>query len=136
MTISKKIVEAILRDLQLNVIFRNKMLLNEEKLNLEILLKNEKLSQVLVHTMLENYLDYTLEYPHPINTLAQVMNPIKIVGVYGAYLVVEDYEQITSKFTFFGNKVKAIQYANKAYHSFLLKTNLLSKGKGLKPYRN
>ena len=136
MTISKKIIEAILRNPQLKKILIKKIKLNEENFNVEILLKNEKINQVLVHTMLEDYLDYTFEYPHPTNTLAQVMNPIRIVGINGAYLVVEDYEEITSKFTFYGNKAKAIQYANKAYHSFLLKTNLQSKGKGLKPYRN
>jgi hypothetical protein len=63
MTISKKIVEAILRNPQLNQILIKKIKLNEENFNVEIFLKNEKISQVLVHTMLEDHLDYTFEYP-------------------------------------------------------------------------
>jgi len=136
MKISKEIVRAVLRDSQLKKIFLIKSKLSEEKLDISILLKDAKLSEKLVETMLEEYLDFTYEYQHPINPLAQVMNPIKIVGVIGAYLVIEDYQEISGKFTFFSNKLEAIKNANKAYQSFLIKTKLTLKGKGLKPYRN
>ena len=136
MTISKEIVKAVLRDVQLKKIFLKKIKLSEEKLDVEILLKDEKLSEKLVHTMLEEYLDYTLEYSHPINTLAQVMNPIKVVGVRGVYMVLEDYQEINAKFSFFSSKAKANNYAKLAYENFLTKTNLKSRSKGLKPYLN
>jgi hypothetical protein len=136
MKISKKIIQAVFRDSQLKKIFLKNNKLSGEKLEISSLLKDNKLSEKLVQTMLEDYLDFTFEYPHPINPLAKVMNPIKIVGVNGVYLVVEEYEEINSKFTFFSNRVDAIKNANKAYQSFLLKTKLISKGKGLKPYRN
>ena len=134
MTISKEIVKAVLRDAQLKNIFLEKIKLSEEKLDVEILLKDEKLSEKLVHTMLEDYLDYTLQYPHPINTAAQVMNPIKVVGVKGVYMVLEDYQEINAKFSFFSSKAKANRYAKSAYENFLTITNLKIKSKGLKPY--
>jgi hypothetical protein len=136
MKISKEIVKAVLRNTQLKKIFLEKIKLSEEELDILVLLKNEKLTEKLVHTMLEVYLDYNLEYPHPINTLAQVMNPIKVMGVRGVYMVLEDYQEINSKFSFFSSKEKANKYANSAYEEFLSKTNLKSRSKGLKPYLN
>ena len=136
MTISKEILKAVLRHAQLKKIFLEKIKLNEEKLDIKNLLQDKNLSENLVHTMLEEYLDYTLEYPHPINTLAQVMNPIKVMGVRGVYMVLEDYQEINSKFSFFSSKAKAKSYANLAYEEFLIKTNLKSRSKGLKPYLN
>ena len=136
MTISKEILKALLRDVQLKKILLRKIKLREDEIDINILLKDEKLSEKLVHTMLEEYLDYTLEYPHPINTLAQVMNPIKVIGVRGVYMVLEDYQEINAKFSFFSSKAKATSYAKLAYEEFLLKTNLKSRGKGLKPYLN
>ena len=134
MTISKEIVKAVLRNAQLKKIFLKKIESSEEKLDIEVLLKDDKFIEKLVHTMLEENLDYTLEYPHPINTSAQVMNPIKVVGVKGVYMVLEDYQEINSKFSFFSSKAKANKYANLAYENFLTKTNLKSRSKGLKPY--
>jgi hypothetical protein len=134
MTISKEIVKAVLRDAQLKKIFLKKIKMSEEKLDIEILVNEDNLKELLVHTMLEDYLDYTLEYPHPINTAAQVMNPIKVVGVRGVYMVLEDYQEINSKFSFFSSKAKANKYAKLAYENFLQKTNLKSRSKGLKPY--
>jgi hypothetical protein len=136
MTISKEIVKAVLRKAQLKKIFLEKIKISEEDLDIQVLLKDEKLSEKLVHTMLEVYLDYNLEYPHPINTSAQVMNPIKVMGVRGVYMVLEDYQEINSKFSFFSSKAKAKSYANLAYEEFLIKTNLKSRSKGLKPYLN
>ena len=136
MKISKEIVKAVLRNTQLKKIFLEKIMLSEEELDILVLLKNEKLTEKLVHTMLEVYLDYNLEYPHPINTSAQVMNPIKVMGVRGVYMVLEDYQEINSKFSFFSSKEKANKYANSAYEEFLSKTNLKSRSKGLKPYLN
>lgn len=136
MTISKEILKALLKDAQLKKILLRKIKLREDEIDINILLKDEKLSEKLVHTMLEEYLDYTLEYPHPINTLAQVMNPIKVIGVRGVYMVLEDYAEINAKFSFFSSKAKATSYAKLAYEEFLLKTNLKSRSKGLKPYLN
>lgn len=90
----------------------------------------------MIDTFLDEYLDFTYEYPHPINPSAQVMNPIKLVGVKGAYLVVEDYQEIKSKFTFFTSKKLALQHADHAYKYFLKNTHLVDRAKGLKPYRN
>ena len=136
MTVIQKIAEAILRDKTLRTILIKKCGLNEKSNNLEAILQIKNLEESLVSTLLEEYLDFTLEYPHPINTLAQVMNPIKIVGIKGAYLVIEDYVGIRTKFTLFSKKTEALSYGKFAYQSFLVKTNLKNKSKGLKPYRN
>ena len=136
MSVSKEILRAVLRDKRLKTNFLKRVQLSEDALNISILLGTEGIEEFLVSSMLEEYLDFTYEYPHPINPLAQVMNPIRIVGVKGAYLVVEDYQEINRIFTMFSDKVKAIKYANEGYERFLIKTKLKNGGKGLKPYRN
>ena len=83
---------------------------------------------------INDYLDFNLQYPHPINVAAQVMSPIKVSGVKGCYLVSEDYQGIEPRFSFFPSKVEALRYARNTYKYFLSKTNLEAKGRGLLPY--
>ena len=138
MNFTKVIYEAVIRNNQLKKIILEDSVLTEDNLSDDkFFVRNKKeLEDLIMSSMLKEYLDYTLEYPHPINTLAQVMNPIKVIGVRGAYLVVEDYQEINFKYSFFGTKAKAKTYAKLAYEEFLIKTNLKSRSKGLKPYLN
>ena len=138
MNFNKEIFEAVIRNKQLKKIILEDSVLTEENLCEDefFVRNNTEIEGMVMSSMLKEYLDYTLEYPHPINTLAQVMNPIKIVGVRGAYMVIEDYQEINFKYSFYSSKAKANRYAKLAYEEFLIKTNLKSRSKGLKPYFN
>ena len=138
MNISKEIFEAVIRNEQLKkIILKDNALTEDNLIDDSFFIKNnKKIEGLVISAMLKDYLDYTLEYPHPINPAAQVINPIKIVGVRGAYLVVEDYQEINAKFSLFSSKVKANRYAKLAYEQFLTKTDLKSSSKRFKPYLN
>lgn len=136
MTIDKEVLRNALRDDRLKNIIFKKFGLTGKNHDVEDLIRLSDLETALIHAFLDDYLEFTYEYPHPINPLAQVMNPIKIVGVKGSYLVVEDYEEIKSRFNFFSNQKQALKYAGEAYKSFLDKTKLVDRAKGLKPYKN
>ena len=138
MKFNKEIFEAVIRNKQLKKIILDDSVLTEENLSDDkfFVRNNTEIEGMVMSSMLKEYLDYTLEYPHPINTSAQVMNPIKILGVRGAYMVIEDYQEINFKYSFFSSKVEANKFAKLAYEEFLIKTNLKSRSKGLKPYLN
>ena len=138
MNFNKEIFEAVIRNKQLKKIILEDSVLTEENLSDDkfFVRNNTEIEGMVMSSMLKEYLDYTLEYPHPINTSAQVMNPIKILGVRGAYMVIEDYQEINFKYSFFSSKVEANKFAKLAYEEFLIKTNLKSRSKGLKPYLN
>jgi len=125
-----------LRDEQLRKIFLRKLDLLDGQIDIQKIISNKNIEQILTQVFFSEYLDFTFEYPHPINPLGQVMNPIKIVGVRGAYVVEEDYVGINPKWNFFTTKRNAILYANEAFEVFIDKNNLREKAKGLKPYRN
>ena len=69
----------------------------------------ETIKTQVMYVMYNGYANVVLSYSNPVE---QYIDPIKIYGERGIYLVREVEYEI---FTFFNNKKEAIKYADKAY---------------------
>ena len=67
----------------------------------------------VMYVMKDGFADHIITYTNPID---QYIDPIKIYGEKGIYLV---YEVESEDYTFFKNKQKAFAYANEVYENWL-----------------
>lgn len=84
---------------------RNFNNLNEEN--------KEIITAQVMYVMKDGFANHIITYNNPID---QYVDPIKIYGEKGIYLV---YEVENENYTFFNNKQKAFTYANKVYENWL-----------------
>jgi len=76
----------------------------------------------------------TYGFPHPLNTADQMLDPIKIYGARGVWLVHDDFLAMIGKFTFFGLKKEAFRHATRRYKEFLDEQGVSNRA-SLVPYQ-
>jgi hypothetical protein len=78
-------------------------------------LKND-ISKQAIYIMNNGFANHLISYSNPVE---QGIDPVKIYGERGIYLVCEVESPDRKEFTFFTNKREAHSFANKAYEAWL-----------------
>lgn len=115
MNLESKHIHAILRVKHL----RNELIVDSitesDCRNFEKLSDHQKqtVAAQVLYVMNQGFANHVVTYSNPID---QYIDPIKIYGERGIYLV---YEVESDDYTFFTNKQKAFAYANEVYENWL-----------------